>query len=243
MVKPRRRLRAAPRSDEIVPHLDTLPDVARHLRRLAEACVADHFAVFLAVPGEPRRFVPSLDSDYPGHAERTAQLAEAMGERFLRRAEDSTCPFWWTDDPAAPAAIALSRCLWAENVLPARVAGTALALPMTAGRDEGGLLVLSGARMAFTMASLTDVHAACLSLFGIVARLRPALPDAPPAMSRRQIECLRLTANGHTSEEIATRLGLSAHTTTQHLAECYQKLNAVNRVHAVAKAMRLGLID
>ncbi|MBX3531292.1 MAG: hypothetical protein KF849_11840 [Rhizobiaceae bacterium] len=242
MVKPRGRPRAAPRSADIVPHLDTLPDVVRHLRRLALACGADHFAVLLA-SGEPLRFVPSLDSDYPGHAERTTQLAEIMSERFLRRAGDSTRPFWWTVDAAAPAAIALSRCLWAEAVPSAGIFGTALALPMTAGRDEAGLLVLTGERMAFTMASLTDLHAACLSLFGIVARLKPALADTPPAMSRRQIECLRLTANGHTSEEIAERLGLSAHTTTQHLAECYQKLNAVNRVHAVAKAMRLGLID
>ena len=43
--------------------------------------------------------------------------------------------------------------------------------------------------------------------------------------------------------EIAKRLGLSVHTANQYLANTTQKLNAVNRVHAVAKALRKGLID
>jgi DNA-binding CsgD family transcriptional regulator len=62
-------------------------------------------------------------------------------------------------------------------------------------------------------------------------------------MSKREIECLRLTANGLTSEEIAAELGLSVHTANQYLTSSAQKLNAVNRIHAVAKALRAGLID
>ena len=45
------------------------------------------------------------------------------------------------------------------------------------------------------------------------------------------------------SDEIATRLGLSVHTANQYLANTTQKLNAVNRMHAVAKALRAGLFD
>jgi DNA-binding CsgD family transcriptional regulator len=62
-------------------------------------------------------------------------------------------------------------------------------------------------------------------------------------MSRRELECLSLTADGQTSEEIAARLGLSVHTANQYLTNSTQKLNAVNRMHAVAKALRMGLID
>jgi DNA-binding CsgD family transcriptional regulator len=242
MVKPRGRQRTS-RPQEIAPHLDTLPDAARRLRRLVEACGGEHFAVFLVTEGEPRRLVPSLDSDYPGHSQRTAALAETLGERFMRRPEESSRPFWWTSDPDEPAAQSLARCACAENVPPPGLSGTSLALPLSAERDECGLMVLTGAGMAFTSQTLTDLHAICLSLFGLIARLKPDTADAPPVMSPRQIECLRLTANGQTSEEIASRLGLSVHTTTQYLTDCYQKLNAVNRVHAVAKAMRLGLID
>jgi DNA-binding CsgD family transcriptional regulator len=243
MVSQRRNARPALLAPETAPHLDTLPDVARRLRRLSMDSGCDHFAVYLFANGEARRMLPSLDSEYPGHSDRTAHLAETLGEPFIRRALDSTRPFWWTTDAGAPAAIALQRCMWAEEVGPPSVAGTALALPLSAERDESGLMVLSGERMAFTMRSLTELHARCLQLFGLIARLRPTVADAPPAMTRREIECLRLTANGHTSEEIAARLGLSVHTTTQYVANFSQKLNAMNKVHAVAKAMRLGLID
>lgn len=243
MVTARRKPRPSDRSDDVAPRFDTVPDVVRRLRRLTEACGGDHFAVLLIVAGERKRLAPALDSDYPGLTARTARLADALGEQAMRRVTESTRPFWWSGDPASPAALSLSRCLWAERTAPPGATGTSVALPLAAERDEGGLMVVSGERMAFTMASLTELHASCLSLFGIVARLKPALPDAPPSMSRRQIECLRLSANGHTSEEIAARLGLSVHTTTQYLSDCAGKLDAVNRVHAIAKALRLGLID
>ena len=38
-----------------------------------------------------------------------------------------------------------------------------------------------------------------------------------PTISKRELECLSLTANGLTSEEIADRLGLSVHTANQYL--------------------------
>ena len=60
---------------------------------------------------------------------------------------------------------------------------------------------------------------------------------------KRELECLKLTANGYTSEEIAQLLKLSVHTANQYLTNTAQKLNAVNRMHAVAKALRMGLIE
>lgn len=61
-------------------------------------------------------------------------------------------------------------------------------------------------------------------------------------LSRREIECLYWTAAGKTSAEIATILDLSEHTVNNYLVAVCQKLNSVNRVHAVAKAMRQGII-
>ena len=145
--------------------------------------------------------------------------------------------------PACRTAASLARCIWAENVPAPSLAGAALALPLTAEREDDGLMVISGDAMSFTMRSLTDLHGFCLMQFGLIARLRPTVADAPPQMSPREVECLKLTANGCTSEEIATRLGLSVHTANQYLTNSSQKLNAVGKVHAVAKALRLGLID
>lgn len=243
MVKPRARLRTGSRADESSSDNDTLLGLAGRLRRPVAACGAEHFAVFLIGEREPRRMTPAVDSTWPAVSGRTTALAETMGDRFVRRAVESTRPFWWSLRGDSPAAATLSGCVWAERVVAPVSGGTCLALPLTADRDGAGLMVLCGEGMEFSMASLTDLHAHCLSLFGPISRLRQSAPTAVPAMSRREIECLRLTADGHTSEEIAARLGLSAHTATQYLANSSQKLDAANRIHAVAKALRLGLID
>ncbi|MEO0544767.1 MAG: helix-turn-helix transcriptional regulator [Pseudomonadota bacterium] len=61
-------------------------------------------------------------------------------------------------------------------------------------------------------------------------------------LSPRMIECLRWTAAGKTSEEIGIILELSSHTVNNYLSAATLKLNAVNRVQAVASAMSLGII-
>lgn len=62
-------------------------------------------------------------------------------------------------------------------------------------------------------------------------------------LSERELQVLAWASAGKTSWEIATILELSEHTVNQYFATCIQKLNATNRLHAVAKAIRLKLID
>jgi DNA-binding CsgD family transcriptional regulator len=74
------------------------------------------------------------------------------------------------------------------------------------------------------------------------ARLKSAETGAA-AISAREAACLQWAAAGKTSEDCAQILGLSPHTVNQHLASAAVKLGAVNRVQAVAKAVRAGLIN
>ena len=76
----------------------------------------------------------------------------------------------------------------------------------------------------------------------IAAATRPPFPVAT-ALTRREHHCLQWAAAGKTSVETAMILGLSPHTINQHLTQAASKLGAVNRAHAVAKAIRLGLLD
>lgn len=62
------------------------------------------------------------------------------------------------------------------------------------------------------------------------------------SLSPRQLDCLRLAAQGKSSPEIATLLGISRRTVDQRIAEACARLEVHNRVEAVAKAIRLGLI-
>ena len=104
-------------------------------------------------------------------------------------------------------------------------------------------MVFLGAEIALGNDTVTDTHARSFALFAAVTRLKPVDGGSLPAISKRELECLSLTANGLTSEEIAAELGLSIHTANQYLTNTAQKLDAVNRMHAVAKALRVGLID
>lgn len=58
----------------------------------------------------------------------------------------------------------------------------------------------------------------------------------------REIECLRWSASGKSSEEIAIILHISAHTVNGYLKTAMRKLDAVNRMQAVARAYRFRLI-
>jgi DNA-binding NarL/FixJ family response regulator len=79
-------------------------------------------------------------------------------------------------------------------------------------------------------------------------RLRPALAGRrpavrrPPALSAREREIMQLLALGNTGDEVADQLFLSSETVKTHIRNAVAKLEARNRVHAIAIALREGLI-
>jgi ATP/maltotriose-dependent transcriptional regulator MalT len=61
-------------------------------------------------------------------------------------------------------------------------------------------------------------------------------------LTPREVEILRLVAEGLTDGEIAVRLVLSKHTVHRHLQNAYARLGCSSRASAVAKANRLRLL-
>ncbi|MEE1609917.1 helix-turn-helix transcriptional regulator [Microvirga sp. CF3016] len=75
----------------------------------------------------------------------------------------------------------------------------------------------------------------------------PASPDSSELprdnmLTARELEVLRLLAEGASNKLIARRLGISFHTAKFHVASIAAKLDATGRTDAVAQAVRLGLI-
>ena len=66
---------------------------------------------------------------------------------------------------------------------------------------------------------------------------KPVQPLTP-----REIEVLRLLADGLANKEIAGKLNISDHTAKFHVAAILEKMNAASRAEAVAIGMRTGLI-
>lgn len=61
-------------------------------------------------------------------------------------------------------------------------------------------------------------------------------------LSPRELEVLRLIADGLSNKEIAQRLGVSLSTVKTHVEELLQKLSVSDRTQAAVKALRQGLL-
>jgi DNA-binding NarL/FixJ family response regulator len=77
-------------------------------------------------------------------------------------------------------------------------------------------------------------------------RANPAaasLPSSIHDLSSREIEVIRLVADGRSNKWIGEQLTLSALTVKSHLARIGRKLGTGDRAHMVALAMRAGVIS
>ncbi|MFD4510205.1 response regulator [Streptomyces sp. NPDC058464] len=70
---------------------------------------------------------------------------------------------------------------------------------------------------------------------------RPA--ERGPVLSEREVEVVRLLAQGHSNRSIAGALHLAEATVKTHLIRIYRKLGTENRAGTVTEAVRLGLIE
>jgi DNA-binding CsgD family transcriptional regulator len=222
----------------------TIPDAVRRCRWIAIDLNASSFSLFFVSPLTERQcLVPCFDADHPRITASTKFVSGSHSEELTRQIRLSTLPCWWSNDDASSSAAAFSALNWTTRIAPLVPDGTGIAFPTYAERGQSGLIVFSGSEMTLSAKQLPSIHARCFALFSAVARMHEDDSGRTPSMSKRELECLKLTSNGLTSEEIASRLKLSVHTANQYLTNTAQKLNAVNRMHAVAKGLRLGLIE
>jgi DNA-binding NarL/FixJ family response regulator len=78
------------------------------------------------------------------------------------------------------------------------------------------------------------------ALLGGLGRTPDGRDDGP--LTTRQVEVLRLVADGLSDRQIAARLSLSEHTVHRHLQNTYARLRCRSRAAAVAGATRLRLL-
>jgi len=220
-----------------------MADAVRRSRWIAVDINASLAALFFITPSADRsRLVPCFDSEHPGISPRTKQFVGHFGDVFGRHASLSTVACWWSTEPKSAASASFAALNFADGSLSGPNDTSGIAFPVYAEGGQCGLVVFTGPDITLDDQALFDTHGRCFALFAAVTRLRPMEVKAP-AISKRELQCLKLTANGHTSDQIAALLGLSVHTANQYLTNITQKLNAVNRMHAVAKALRIGLIE
>ncbi len=64
----------------------------------------------------------------------------------------------------------------------------------------------------------------------------------PAKLTRREIEILSLIVEGHSSKQVAELLYVSKRTVDFHLDNIYEKLQVTNRMQALQRATRLGIL-
>ena len=115
-------------------------------------------------------------------------------------------------------------------------AGLRALLPRHASAEEivaaieavaGGLIVL---------------HPEQIGSLQFLERPRRSAVESDATLTPREVEVLRMLAEGLANKNIAWRLGISEHTVKFHIASIFTKLNASSRAEAVAIGMRQGLI-
>jgi DNA-binding CsgD family transcriptional regulator len=111
---------------------------------------------------------------------------------------------------------------------------------LNAGADRFLAIFSARARGCIDIAAVPRSRLLCSYLLSALPARRAADPVDP--LSERERECLSWVAEGKTTDEVSVILGVSANTVNTYVAHAIQKLSASNRVMAIAKAIRMGII-
>ena len=120
---------------------------------------------------------------------------------------------------------------------------------LTALRAGANGYVLKTAEPEEIVAAVRAVHQGQSALDpAILGKVMSQFTGVPPPgtvelLTAREIEALRLAAQGFTNKAIGVQMGISDRTVQGHLANVYGKLSVGNRTEAVTRAMQLGLIS
>lgn len=118
----------------------------------------------------------------------------------------------------------------------------------SAGEGIGFALLLRDSDPAALQGAVRAAFASLIVIDPVLVPLvladAPGNDEPPPLddLTPRELEVLRLLAQGLTNKSIGQRLGISPNTVKFHLNAVLSKLDAQSRTEAVVRATRLGLI-
>lgn len=166
-----------------------------------------------------------------------AQIDDPMPDLVMRRGKVMT----WEDaingaklTPAQKAFFKLAR----ENGLTA-----GLGFPLWGARGQNAFVAigLPDASVTIPLGTLRTVHTMLLAAHQKIVELSSG--DIPePTLSEREREVLTWVAKGKSNNDIGTIIAISPETVATYMRRIYAKLDCNDRIGAVIKALRNGLI-
>jgi DNA-binding CsgD family transcriptional regulator len=190
-----------------------------------------------------RRKLTLILDNFPTDGEIGASsILDAYGTLLMEHLEVSSLPLLWNGVEDAQTAETPDFAAFVTRLRNKVLPVCGIALPVRLGSMGNGYTVFVANYLDITSEVIIDLHARSHQMMMdlLVLDERRSAPDE--VLSNREIACLQLAGDGLVSEEIATNLGLSVHTVNAYLASATVKLDSVNRIQAIAKAIRLGYI-
>ena len=226
------------RSPLLVLAIQAAADVAEASRAVHDDAAVDEAATAV------RPYVAELEALAESAPMVVAFRAHALAE--ASRLDGQSSPERWTDaagrlaDIPDPYGVAYARWRAAEAIL--RRDGVkadvgALLREASAGAAELGALPLHRSIVVLARRARVTVDEP------EAAQPVAAPRGAPGGLSAREIEVLRLVADGRSNGEIGEALFISRKTAGVHVTHILDKLGVANRVEAAMAAGRLGLLD
>ncbi len=161
----------------------------------------------------------------------------ALGRAAQRHMERSLLPFIW-----APAGTGTAASGFLQPLAPPPSGPAGICFPVKLGTMGNGFVVFFGPHLDVSDDRVVEFHREAIRLLRDLLRFDVDKTVPRENLNDRELQCLQLAADGHKSEAIAGELQLSVHTVNAYLGFAAGKLDAVNRIQAIAKAIRLGLI-
>jgi PAS domain S-box-containing protein len=176
--------------------------------------------------------VPGVDPQNFEHAKRSLVFRPGQGKPGVA---------WQSGEPVVTADTATDPLFEPRDSAMLRGVRSGLAFPAVARHGPVAVLSFYGFEHRILSASLVRTLTAIGHELGdFLDRRRGELGPRP--LTDREIEVLRLAAEGNSGPQIAERLFVSASTIKTHFDNTYEKLGVSDRAAAVAQALRTGLI-
>ncbi|OJF92252.1 helix-turn-helix transcriptional regulator [Pararhizobium antarcticum] len=216
------------------PVIQTEYEVLHLMRQCATQFGFNHFMIARMPFGEQQRFSERLVlSSWPAELVRQYDAAGLFhSSALVERLRQTKLPI------SGEAALLFGEGI--AMVQPGMNRIFSITLHTTYG--EPFIVTLFGTRCELERQQAADLCLALLQVFETLERTFDAGISVRDRLSAREIECLRWAAAGKSSDEIATILGISVYTVSSYFKTATKKLDSVNRMQAIARAMRLKII-
>lgn len=137
-----------------------------------------------------------------------------------------------------PAFVVLVEAPTKDWTIAALRSGFEAVLPRDATSDE----IASAFRAVASGLTVLHPRAVRSLVEHLAVPLTTPVPELVEELTPREVEVLRLLADGLGNKEIASRLGISEHTVKFHISSILGKLDVATRTEAVTTGIRRGLI-